>query len=757
MKKILGFIALCLVVLGILGNHTVYADRFVRSDQLYNIMFVVDASGSMMRPASTPQGTVVPATDPQGLRFEAIRLFMGHLENEGHYAGAIVFDHNQHYVPMRLLDGGVAKSQLLDEIRAYDARSRGHTNIGSALLRGVEILYEKQINNGLPSVVILLTDGWTDLPDGFRHGRLFTPDDLTGSFKDRDSATSMARENNIEIFGVFLNHEGALDEEPDLAREVFDIVWYAHYNRYIHHQSPLNYDGTVNRLGGYYSEVRNSADLSDAIFYFWSVMKGVVERPPGPLEPIQIEYGVFDLGTLSIPGAGVNEVIVTIRFERDMQPYYIVFENPNDVTFFFGNNYNNIPAEMVNYGVSLTDHAQTFDAFWVIRLREPDSGEWRVRAYGNPDDHEAELEYSVMLINNIHAVLESTVVDNEIIFKAWLAIRTGDYPYYVFYPIDKMMYEGYNTPVLRLWQDDVSNYNDFIFQYSVISDDNKFAYVHSFNITDPQPTLYNARVIFSYGFNFMQRIASDPPISVEHFGYVPEPTLAPSPEPTPAPLPEPTPVPSPEPTPVPSPAPTPTPTPYPPYPPESEYPEEPTIPILLIIGGIVSLFIGLYYLFFVPYKHILYFEEEGKNRKVFDSKKAIALTGPTAKGQNIYKLKASAFASYTDKRIAGLNATGSIFSLFKRRVNISEFNDSTVKLRDKSKDIEQGEYVRVSIIDGDDTVVWLANAHDENSQKEDKKIGKENNVAMATCLLALTLGVSLLGAGIYTLVLFFTS
>ena len=50
----------------------------------FNIQIVIDGSGSLV--------TGKDATDPSGLRYDAINLFLALLTNEGNDVGAIVFD-----------------------------------------------------------------------------------------------------------------------------------------------------------------------------------------------------------------------------------------------------------------------------------------------------------------------------------------------------------------------------------------------------------------------------------------------------------------------------------------------------------------------------------------------------------------------------------------------------------------------------------------------------------------------------------------
>ena len=127
----------------------------------FNVVLVVDKSGSLR---SDHGG----GTDPDGLRFDAMRLFLGLLTETGNNVGAVVFDEQIRYdsglKPMASMDD---KKALIREVESFGTSY--DTDIGTAVLRAAEMLKGMREENGLPCMILLLSDGKTDFPD--RWGR----------------------------------------------------------------------------------------------------------------------------------------------------------------------------------------------------------------------------------------------------------------------------------------------------------------------------------------------------------------------------------------------------------------------------------------------------------------------------------------------------------------------------------------------------------------------------------------------------------
>lgn len=181
----------------------------------FNIMLVIDGSGSL---TSRNAGN----TDPSGMRYELIGDLFGILEDDGHNIGAIVFSGSQKWVAdeedleecimlntgLLSLDkpapnGSHPKDYLEAEIKdaGVDTSPHGTTDIGTALLIAERQLQEAQKQNGLESLIFLFTDGTTSLKGSA----------LDISEDNRDTATLEMNNNQIRLFGAFLNNEGKMD------------------------------------------------------------------------------------------------------------------------------------------------------------------------------------------------------------------------------------------------------------------------------------------------------------------------------------------------------------------------------------------------------------------------------------------------------------------------------------------------------------------------------------------------------------------
>ena len=107
----------------------------------FNVVLVVDKSGSLCEENGG-------GTDPYGLRFDALRLFLGLLTESGNRVGAIVFDEEIRY------DSGLKPMESIEDklalIRAVESFGTSYdTDIGGAILRATELLEGMREQNGL--------------------------------------------------------------------------------------------------------------------------------------------------------------------------------------------------------------------------------------------------------------------------------------------------------------------------------------------------------------------------------------------------------------------------------------------------------------------------------------------------------------------------------------------------------------------------------------------------------------------------------
>lgn len=158
-KQVQKIVCLCLAsfLLLVLSVPAVEASAKPGTDSWFNVMLVIDGSGSLVSQSN--------GTDREAVRYDAIRLFMALLTDQGNNVGAIVFDDNQDgYLldtEIDAIEGREEKLQLADQIQ--DAGTGGDTDIGTALLSAVEKLEAESTKNDLPSAIILFSDGRTDL------------------------------------------------------------------------------------------------------------------------------------------------------------------------------------------------------------------------------------------------------------------------------------------------------------------------------------------------------------------------------------------------------------------------------------------------------------------------------------------------------------------------------------------------------------------------------------------------------------------
>ena len=174
-----------------------------------NVMLVIDGSGSLTAKKNVP-------TDPDGLRYDALDLFLALLTNDGNNVGAVVFngesDSFRLYEPLTEINGKADKLELSDSVR--NSGTGGGTNIGAALLKGVEEASEMSEENGLPAVVILFSDGKTDLSD---------EEEYEESLEDKEEAIIIAQKSHIPVYTICLNANDGAD--PSELREISERTY----------------------------------------------------------------------------------------------------------------------------------------------------------------------------------------------------------------------------------------------------------------------------------------------------------------------------------------------------------------------------------------------------------------------------------------------------------------------------------------------------------------------------------------------------
>lgn len=261
-KRIFGLILTVAMLLSVIGSFTSSAAQAAAANR-YNVVFVIDASGSMK------------STDSSQWRYEAIDLFLGLSTETGNYIGSVVFnDGIVAEMGLEELNGKAMKEALSQKLR--NSAVQGDTDIGSAIQVAADML-DANKNPDLPSVIILLSDGNTDFPSDTT-GAL-----LQKSNENKQDAINRARQNGYPIFSVCLNANQKANTE-----ELADIS---------------------NATGGQFVEVNNAEDLKEVFARFYNIIYST--ETIGIADQLIPDSGILDI-PFSVPSAGVEELNIII-------------------------------------------------------------------------------------------------------------------------------------------------------------------------------------------------------------------------------------------------------------------------------------------------------------------------------------------------------------------------------------------------------------------------------------------------------------
>lgn len=350
----------------------------------YNIMLVIDGSGSLTSPSAG-------YTDPKGMRYELVGELMGILEDDGHNMGAIVFSGTQSKsatptdkdmekgimlnTGMMSLDklapdGRMPKDYLEDAIKrtGVDNSANGCTDIGTALRLAQEQLQQMQAQNGLESVVFLFTDGNTAFygnPAGI----------MNKSIENRDKATLEMSQSGIRLFGAFLNDSGKLDDA-----EMKRLVCAA------------NGIGTTSEQFQYsYVEITDSSTIHEATNSFLAFL-GKIDWPLSD-DDVYID----DIHkTFTIPGIGVEEMNIRLYSHHgdDLPNLDVKITQPDGT---------------VITGVALKNSR----TYRVYKLVNPDPGLWHIDVTV-PEGNKIEFKFRPVLSLYIDSQVESNPAPQDI-------------------------------------------------------------------------------------------------------------------------------------------------------------------------------------------------------------------------------------------------------------------------------------------------------------------------------------------------------
>jgi len=309
-----------------------------------NVVFVLDGSGSMA------------ATDRYKLRFEAMDLFLGLSTETGNYMGAIVFDDGilleQDIVH---INGKATKNSLSNKVK--NVTSTGDTDIGKAIYQAVQML-EKSGHPDLPSSIILLSDGNTDL-----QGK-DSAESLKKSNKNKSDAIDIARKKDINIHSVCLNTNGRAKMS-----ELQDIS-----------------DST----GGTCVEVKSANDLKDVFNQFYNIIYSTK---------------TINLVKKTIPDSGELKVPFTIPLIGVKEANIIINTlNPDtEYNLFNPDGYGYTRSELKKMSVK----AKTFT---VIKVQKPQPGRWKLVVRGARRD---QVKVDMVYNTDLTLKLEKSAVHSQ--------------------------------------------------------------------------------------------------------------------------------------------------------------------------------------------------------------------------------------------------------------------------------------------------------------------------------------------------------
>ena len=342
----------------------------------FNVMMVLDASASM------------GYTDRGGYRFDAMKLFTNLMADEGNVLGGEVFSTGID-LPGKLspVNGQREKDKIVDAMKNVQYPG-GWTNIGGGLTDAVGVLKDR--NQELDSVIILLTDGITAMPD-----RALEEE----SYRLEDIAIKWLKENNIPVYCVCLNAEGSsnISELERISEET---------------------DGKC-------VQIRQAKDLNNVFKDFYKLIYGVKTRVDLSVDTVFPEEGSLETH-FDVPGFAVEEVNIVIQGKT------------TDIRLVQ-------PSGREGYA-----DRHDYDSFTALKISGSDlvPGMWTLVTEGVPGDA---IQIEVIYNNNLKAELfndEKTVVsktlptDKPVMFYTKLATDTAE--------AEKLEYYGFDAELAVL-------------------------------------------------------------------------------------------------------------------------------------------------------------------------------------------------------------------------------------------------------------------------------------------------------------------
>jgi Mg-chelatase subunit ChlD len=342
----------------------------------YNVVVVVDASKSM------------ETSDPNDFRFESISQFVNLLAEQGNYVGSVVFSTGiSQQTDVAEVDSQGKKDSLISDIQSI--APGGYTNIGAALMQAINMLDEG--DPALPSVILFLSDGYTDMP---------TEEEIEQSLVEKADALQLAREKGVSIYSVCLN----AGDEVDVA-EMQQLA-----------------DATA----GVFREVSNADDLTDVFNTFYSMIYGTASVTL--VDDVFPADGVLET-EFEVPGIGVEEINIVI--------------------------YGNAAGETLIRPDGEQSNAAIVESstYSLIKESEVMPGTWILRTEGVPGDRiQVNMVYNTNLSVDVSASTEETYINpaDPLTISAYLRAGsvTADSPeQYAGYSADLVVSDAYQENI----------------------------------------------------------------------------------------------------------------------------------------------------------------------------------------------------------------------------------------------------------------------------------------------------------------------
>lgn len=278
----------------------------------FNVCLVLDSTDSMRS-----------TTDKERLRFEATKLFLGLLPNEGSKVGSVIFSN------------GIIKENPLTYINSFEDREKaeqdletpekyGDTTIGIALNRAVDMI-DEQGDPNLKSYIILLTDGQSDKDK-----------------EARDEAIAKAKGKDIPVYTIALNSGGEDDEPADV--KLLEQI--------------------AKATNGKFQEVKSPVNLTHTLEEFFAFVQGgkAIEFPDDVIPSDgKIKYN-FD-----VPNQGIEGVNIIIHSEKPLKN--LVLTRPNGQKLM---------------GSDIDKLTYTGKTFSIVKINLPEGGKWILEGDGDP-------------------------------------------------------------------------------------------------------------------------------------------------------------------------------------------------------------------------------------------------------------------------------------------------------------------------------------------------------------------------------------